>query len=440
MLKTDIAILGGGLAGLSAGYFLKINPAFKGSYLIFEKEKEAGGLCRSRAVNGFIFDYDGHLLHFRNKGTERFIKGLLGAHRLIFHRRNSSVRSGKYEIPYPFQNYFLRAPAAIAQECLLGFIKAGRSRRKAGNFREWLIGTFGSGIYKHFMFPYNRKFWTINPASLSCEWLDGFIPAAKLEDILKAASRQDSANIGYNAHFFYPQAGGIEAIPAALAKENNACLHLACEVTMIDLNKKTIILNNREKAGFKHIISSLPLPELLKIIPGLPPDIKSAIKRLRYSSIYVLNLGISRKAASDKHWIYFPAQDTIFYRVGFPVNFSSAVAPAGTSSLYAEVSYSANKPLRKGRVCEEIKRGLIKTGILRRQDGILAEDAIDIKYGYPIYDRNYKTAVQAVIKFLASKGVSCIGRYGRWKYMSMEDVIIDAWQAAGCPEGLCWRE
>ena len=57
-----ILILGGGLAGMSTAYHLGDTP-----HLVLEAQATPGGLCRSRDVNGFTFDYTGHLLHLRNE-------------------------------------------------------------------------------------------------------------------------------------------------------------------------------------------------------------------------------------------------------------------------------------------------------------------------------------------------------------------------------------
>lgn len=52
--EGKVVILGAGLAGLSSAYHLDAD------YEIYEKESEVGGLCRSRSVNGFVFDYAVH--------------------------------------------------------------------------------------------------------------------------------------------------------------------------------------------------------------------------------------------------------------------------------------------------------------------------------------------------------------------------------------------
>ncbi|MGH7227803.1 MAG: NAD(P)-binding protein, partial [Nitrospiraceae bacterium] len=82
-----IVIIGAGLAGLSTAYHLTGVP-----YRLFEKEKEAGGLCRSYQMDGFTFDMTGHLLHFRQAEIRTLVEGLL-AGRLEKHIRRSFIYS-----------------------------------------------------------------------------------------------------------------------------------------------------------------------------------------------------------------------------------------------------------------------------------------------------------------------------------------------------------
>ena len=57
-----VFIVGGGLTGLVAGEQLGRMGV---KAIVFEREAEAGGACRSIRDNGFTFDYTGHLLHLR---------------------------------------------------------------------------------------------------------------------------------------------------------------------------------------------------------------------------------------------------------------------------------------------------------------------------------------------------------------------------------------
>ena len=174
------------------------------------------------------------------------------------------------------------------------------------------------------------------------------------------------------------------------------------------------------------MVSTIPLIELSQIITQkVPKNVKDAFSKLNFISVYNVNLGIKRENISDKHWIYFPEDKFSFFRVGFPTNFSNHVAPKGTSSLYVEVSYSKNKPLGKKGIEERIKRDLKQSGLLLESDEIISQHINDIKYGYVIYDHNYRDSVKVICDFLLTENIYPAGRYGAWRYASMEDAILE---------------
>jgi protoporphyrinogen oxidase len=100
------------------------------------------------------------------------------------------------------------------------------------------------------------------------------------------------------------------------------------------------------------------------------------------------------------------------------------------SSLYVEVAYSREKPLDKKNAVSFILKDLKKVGILSRYDRICAQDINDIPYGYPIYDAQYSRIRGRILSFLDSNHILCRGRYGSWRYMSMEDVILEGRETA----------
>ena len=198
MAKKRILILGAGLAGLSAAWHLQRLGI---DCQIFEKETEVGGLCRSKKINGFTFDCDGHLLHFKHSYNLQLVKDLLGKN-IIRHKRSAWIYSFGRFSRYPFQANLYGLPKAVVKDCLLEFIKLHRNGSKIKentSFRQWIDKTFGKGIVRHFMIPYNTKFWTVPLDELTCEWIDGFIPVPTLNQIIECTIKESRQNLGYNA-------------------------------------------------------------------------------------------------------------------------------------------------------------------------------------------------------------------------------------------------
>ena len=423
MAKKRIIILGAGLAGLSAAWHLQKKGI---DCLIFEKEAEAGGLCRSKNIDGFTFDYCGHLLHFKERYSFNLIKELLDDN-LAEHKKSAWIYSHDRFTRYPFQANLYGLPTSIIKECLSGFIQTlnnGHSKRKNLRFSEWMTQNFGRGITKHFMAPYNAKFWTLPPQKLTCEWIDGFIPIPSLAEMIDGTIKESHRQFGYNARFWYPREGGMGNLPQALANQIHN-IYTDCQIEEINLAKKQIKMTSGDEERFDYLISTVPLPEVAVLIKDLPKGIRPLFKKLKWNSIFNLNLGIEKNDSFKRHWIYFPQKNISFFRVGFFHNFSSSLAPTHKSSLYVEVSYSKYKPIDKNKITSRIKEDLIKTGILRAEDKICSEDSNDIKYGYPIYDIDCNHAREAILKYLASLNIIPCGRYGSWRYLSMEDVLLD---------------
>lgn len=427
MASDKIYVLGAGLAGLSAAWHLQKSGIH---CEVFEKESEVGGLCRSKRMNGYTFDYDGHLLHFRHRDTFELVKDFLKDN-LARHKRNAWVYSYGRLTRYPFQANLFGLPSDIAQECLTGYVNANRKGevKKNGNFLHWIKNTFGDGIARHFMIPYNTKFWTVPPQGMTCEWLEGFVPQPTLTQVIAGAREDSQQRMGYNAHFWYPRKGGIGQLPLAF-KERLTNVHTGFEIKKINLKKRRLVFKNGAHKNFDFMISTLPLPELPAIIQDIPANITADFRKLRWNSIFNLNLGLRLKEPSDKHWIYFPQKESIFFRVGFYHNFSSSLTPRGAASLYAEVSYSQQRPINRKKIVERIEGHLKRAGIIVTGDEILQRDSNDIKYGYPIYDKNYSAVRARILAFLSENNIVSCGRYGGWRYMSMEDVILDGIKSA----------
>lgn len=412
-------ILGGGLSGLSAAFHLKRD------YLLIEKEAEVGGLCRTTQTNGFLFDMTGHWLHFRNPYIEGWIKDLL-ENNITRIQREARIYSKRTFTHYPFQSNVYGLPPEVVKECLLGIIDARESqkeRKDPTNFKEYILYHFGTGIAKHFMIPYNKKLFRTSLNHLSAHWCERFIPKPDLESIIAGAVGCSPEILGYNATFYYPKSGGIGELPKAIARELPE-IHLNTQPLFID-NKERLVVSSFAEIPYEHLVSTIPLPELLKKLTYIPEQIKFAARQLRWISVDYVNIGIRGKLNHGYHWLYIPEDRFAFYRIGYYSNAVPSMAPDGCSSIFIEFSRNNKDVVNREFLMAGIKEALNEIEGFASERGILFIEHRTIPYGYVIFNHNYLEAMSKIKNFLQTQGIHLCGRYGAWEYMSMEDSLID---------------
>jgi len=422
-----ILILGGGLAGMSTAYHLGDRP-----HLVLEAAAVPGGLCRTRNVDGFLFDYTGHLLHLRDERISRLVDELLpGAFSVI--ERKARIRSLGVTLPFPFQANLHGLPRELVADCLIDFVEAMERPVPDDpklSFEDWSLAVFGRGISEAFMLPYNCKLFRRAAAEMTADWVSWAVPRPNLAELVRGAIGIENRGMGYNSTFRYPTDGGIGALPDALAKRVPR-ISLGRRVIGVDLEARQVELEDGESLGYERLVVTTPLPGFLRMTRGGPAGLAALADRLDWSVVGCLNLGIDRAdIAEGAHWIYFPDTDAPFYRVGFPSNFSDAVAPAGASSMYVEFGLARDEIFEPERLEREALACLRREGILREADRVVARDWIRIDPGYVIFDRARQDVLERVVPALESRGVHLIGRYGAWTYSYMERALLDGLEVA----------
>jgi protoporphyrinogen oxidase len=428
----QIVVLGAGLAGLSVAYHL--NKLGIGCTLV-EREKHVGGLASTyRSNDGFVFDKTLHVLHTRTKYVESLIYEML-KNELIRHRKLAKVLVEGNLIPYPFQSYFyLSSNKSLVKECRIGLEKLTKHKLNSPvqDFEDYIYKKFGEGIAKFFMVPYNKKLWTISLKELSYEWTKRFVPAPNPSEVLQMLRRYrklkspETGKWGYNPEFLYFKKGGIQRLADSFFQRlHGTKMKLCCEAVNVDLEKKEIGLNDRERLDYDLLVSTIPLPELVEKTANTPSLVKLAKDNLRFTSIYNINLGLDKQLFKGTHWIYFPDSNISFYRIGFPSNLSSNMAPSRCSSMSIEISHSKNKPINFKRTYQKVISDLTRIHLLDHKDDIIFKVAFKIKYAYVIPDLKYISSRRIIIDYFTNNNVFQVGRFGAWQYSSMEDAIVE---------------
>ena len=428
MSEKPTIILGAGLTGLSAAYHLD-KP-----YRVFEREGRVGGLCRSEEQDGFIFDYAIHILYSNDPYATDLIQNKLLKDNFHVQDRSSWVCSSGVFTYYPFQANTFGLPIEVVKECVLGLVKATYERdpSQARNFKEWIFATFGDGIAKHFMLPFNEKCWAIDLSEMSIGWIKDRVLQPRIEEVLHGALTDQRKGFGPNAAFWYPEHGGIESLPRGfLPYVDEDRIHLNREIVEVSIKERTVRVSDGEVVEYDSMISTLPLPKLLSLVKEEIPDAyRGMLERLEHNTIWGVNLGISRSGISDKHWVYYPEYEYLFHRISFPMNFSQSLAPPGCSSITAEIGMSRHKPVDVETLVEDVIRDLRKTPFLKSEEEIVSRSVLELTPAYVVYHLKHREDVNQLKDFLLDHGVHSCGRFGEWEYLNMDHSILSGKQAA----------
>lgn len=421
---AEIVILGAGLTGLSTAYHLEREGFY--DYALFEKDATVGGLCRSVEQDGFTFDYTGHLMHISDSYFRSFIEERIGFTYFNEIIRRSFIYSQDIYTRYPYQMNLYGLPVETIAYCIEEFIKRPRSKKVPTSFYAWVIHNFGKGFGEYFFYPYQEKIFSYDVKKLTASWTGRFVPQTNLSTLLKGAVGDAiDQEVGYNAHFFYPKQGGIFFWIDKLYRSLHKPAYTNYQASRIDLNNKIVHFTNGHQESFKQIITTMPLDVLLSIIQERSTTtLRRAQKHLLCNSVINFNMGITRSDLSTKHWIYYPEKKYPFYRIGFYHNFSQNLVPAGCSSFYGEFSY-LKKSYKEITELLAIAQTAAKKFLGIQQEEIATEKIITIPHAYVIFNRWRDKNLPKLLSALEDEGIMSIGRYGGWKYASMQEGFLD---------------
>lgn len=440
-------IVGGGPAGLSAGLHLE-DPDF----VLADKQDRPGGLCRSIIEDGFTFDHAGHIFFTQDSYVDGLFRDVLKEN---FHEqaRESWVYLYDAYQRYPFQANLHGLPPEVVKECLLGVIAASRQtggaadgEGRAGapaNFLEWSLRTFGEGITRHFMQPYNFKVWGIDPAEMSCDWIAGRVLTPSLDEVIDGALRRGRSDLGPNARFGYPLRGGCEAFVAGLARRvRGRGGEIVPHRTLVRVDPKRRRAYFRveepgassariEAIRYGTLFPSVPLPDLIAAIDGAPGGVRDAASGLPTTAVICVNLGIDREKVTEKHWIYYPEgpEKYLFQRIFVQSNASPHTAPPGHSALTFEISHSKAKPLPvrgKRAVIDACIAGLKRTDLWRDGDRVVYAKVVGMPHAYIPFTPDRPGRLDVINAYLHAQGIHPIGRFGEWKYLNQDGAILSA--------------
>ncbi len=423
-----LAVIGAGLSGLATALYARRSGW---DCTIFEQASRVGGIARTVAHGGFSFDTGAHRLHEKDPEVTAEFRRTLGADLAritapsrIYHRDGSVL----FPLSAPDVVRCL-GPAGLVRS--LADIAVARWPRGAveDSLERHARSRYGRRIAERFLLNYSEKLWGVPARELSWDVSGGRLSGLGLKSVFSATFRRTSPAAHLDGAFLYPLSGGIGLLADRLAQEVgphrlsfdspvSAIMHEGSRVVGLVVGGRTVAVEDE-------LVSTMPLPALVaRLDPRLPAPVVRAAACLRYRSLIVVALFLAVPSVTDAATVYFPESRFSFTRVSEPRNRNSTMAPAGKTSLVAEIPCSRNDGLWNlpdRALADRVRGELTDTGWIR--DGDVEGWHVErIGEAYPVRSLASLEPLAEVQACLGGfSNLRLVGRFASFSYSHIHD-------------------
>lgn len=403
MEKTKIAVVGGGISGLSIAQCLKT----KYDVRVFEKEEHPGGLIKCSTVNGNLYHMvGGHVFNSRRKDVLEWFWSFFNRDKEFTKiDRNAviSMESGRV-VRYPIENYVYMMEEHIIKaviDDIISIIRVGDV--SVDNFEDFLKHRFGNTLYEQYFKPYNEKVWRKDLKTISLEWLEGKLPMPTLEEILFNNMNHVTEMNMVHSSFYYPKKNGSQFLADRLSEDLN--IEYNSEVFKVGRISEKWNVNGFicDKVIFcgnvKNIISIFSSLNLI--------EFQSEINGLEYHGTTSVLCEVDQNPYS---WVYLPSKSHESHRIICTGNF--AISNNGGKNKTATVEFTDY--ISK----EDILKNLTYIPFLPKY--------LEHKYTeltYPIQNKNTRILINSLKSYLENHNVFLLGRFAEWEYYNMDAAM-----------------
>jgi protoporphyrinogen oxidase len=435
--EVDVLVLGAGLTGLAAGSVLGDRA------LVLEKEARPGGLVRTERFGDYWFDHVLHLLYFEDATTEARVRDLVGD-ALEPCTPEAWVETRAGTVRFPLQMHLGGLDPEAVVDCIGDLVAAASlpPEPPPSTYEEMLLRSFGRSFCDLFFFPYNRKMWKRPLAELAPSGFQWNITRPDLDGVLRGALAADRRFSAYNSRGWYPRPPrgasmrGMEVLARALAGRVPR-LQLQSAVEAIDLETRTVTARQHgatESYRYRQAcLSTLPLPFTVSCCRQAPEDLRAACRRLVRNRVLSAAFSVRGPRPEERgHWRYYADESLVFTRLVYPHVFDPGCVPEDGWAILAEITERAEEPAGEpGAILERARDDMRRAGALPPACEIVDAHLLVVDPAYVVFSVENEAVIRAARDFLVRHGVTPLGRYGRWEYSSMAQVMRD---------GFVWAE
>ncbi len=411
-------VLGAGITGISAGHHLRLNSE---DVVLYEKNDDWGGLCGNFTIGGFRFD---KFVHFSFAQDEYVVNTFRNSVDMYEHVPFPSNYYKGVWLRHPAQNNLAPLSSNEKTDIIYDFVnREVKDVSEIKDYAEWLRCQYGNYFAENFPFRYTRKYWGVEPEELETKWVGNRMYTPDLRQVLNGAFETQDECFYYAKVMKYPKKGGFRAI--LNTSREGLDIRLNKSVVKIDTKAKIVSFADGTMAEYDNLISTLPLPEIVKMLDDVPDEVLRAAQDLKYTSGYMVSLGFNKPDIAKYLWFYIYDEDILASRVYSPNLKSADNVPKGCSSLQAEIFFANGSAIPdKELVLKNTVDKLVEMQVCKPED-IVVKDIRFEKYANVIFDKDIYKNREIVLEYVKSLGINSIGRFGKWEYMWTHQAYAD---------------
>jgi protoporphyrinogen oxidase len=440
LADARVLVVGAGPAGLTAAFALAERGA---AVIVLEKDVRPGGIARTEAYKGFLFDIGGHRFFTKEAAVNALWRRWLGDEFLRRPRQSRIYYGGRF-FHYPLRAFNALAGLGVWQSVavLASYLRARlRPSPVEETFEQWVSNRFGRRLYEIFFKTYTEKVWGIPCSEIRAEWAAQRIKGLSLPSAIRNALLPPRGEVIKTLieEFDYPRRGPGQMWErvTALVGEAGQRVEFGEDVTVLrHAGGRVHEVVSRGPAGeavrtATHVISSMPLQELvLKLDPPPPPAVVAAARRLAYRDFLTVVLILDAPRLFDDNWIYVHSPGVKVGRIQNFKNWSPEMVPdARYTSLGLEYFCQEGDALWTMADADLVALGareLEQIG-LARAAGVVDGTVVRQPKAYPIYDAEYAACLETIAAWLPALGnLQTIGRNGLHKYNNQDHSMLTA--------------
>ena len=329
-------IIGGGPAGLTAGYEL-LKKSNQYEVIILEQSDVLGGISRTVKYNGHRMDIGGHRFFSKDKavndfwaelmpvqGKPSFDDNILGREKklsaggpdpetedrvMLLRRRISRIYYLRKFFDYPISmkpQTFINMGAVKTVKAGFSYLKSTVSKKEETSLENFYINRFGKVLYSMFFEGYTEKLWGRHPREISADWgaqrVKGLSILAVIKDMLSklVPDKNRKVETSLIEEFLYPKYGPgqlWEAVGEEFTKLGGKILY-GKKVTGIDISDgriNSIKCENGESFDGDIFVSSMPVKDLVcGMGENVPVEEKEIASGLPYRDFVTVGLLVDK--------------------------------------------------------------------------------------------------------------------------------------------------